>query len=117
MDPAVASGLPPLGAETASSNGLALDVSYRDAQDRQVDPVDVLRDDVTISIAVTNKMRTPSTATLSLLLPGSCEPLNARVFARRRTRRRGRTPRRCEAPRRTATTRTAVTTGSTRSSA
>jgi uncharacterized protein YfaS (alpha-2-macroglobulin family) len=79
----VASGLPPLGAETASSNGLALDVSYRDSKGRQVDPVDApLASDVTISIAVTNRMKTNLDGlTLSLLLPGSWEPVNMRVFA------------------------------------
>ncbi len=69
----VASGLPPLGAETASSNGLALEVSYRDAKGRQVDPMDVpLASDVMVSVAVTNPGKsTLDGLTLSLLLPGS----------------------------------------------
>ncbi|MCX7031504.1 MAG: MG2 domain-containing protein [Spirochaetes bacterium] len=79
----VASGLPPLGAETASSNGLAMDVSYRDAKNRQVDPVDVsLASDVTVSVSVTNlKKSSLDGLALSLLLPGSWEPVNTRVFA------------------------------------
>jgi uncharacterized protein YfaS (alpha-2-macroglobulin family) len=79
----VASGLPPLGTETAASNGLALDVSYRDAKDRQVDPVDLpLAGDVTVTVTVTNLRKSGVEGlALSLLLPGSWEPVNARVFA------------------------------------
>ena len=79
----VASGLPQLGSETASSSGLAMEVSYRDAKDRQVDPVDVpLASDLTVSVAVTNLKKTAVDGlALSLLLPGSWEPMNTRVFA------------------------------------
>ena len=79
----VASGLPPLGTETAASNGLGLDVSYRDAKDRQVDPGDLpLAGDVTVTVTVTNLRKSGVEGlALSLLLPGSWEPVNARVFA------------------------------------
>jgi hypothetical protein len=79
----VASGLPPLGGETAASNGLALDVSYRDAKNRQVDPVDLaLASDVTVTVGVTNLRKSNVEGlALSLLLPGSWEPVNTRVFA------------------------------------
>ncbi len=79
----VATGLPPLGAETAAANGLALDVSYRDAKGRQVDPMDVpLASDVTVSVGVTNQKKTTLDGlVLSLLLPASWEPTNTRVFA------------------------------------
>ena len=79
----IASGMPPLGAETASSSGLSLEVSYRDEKDRQVDPLDVpLASDVTVVVGVTNTRRSNLDGlALSLLLPGSWEPVNTRVFA------------------------------------
>ena len=79
----VSSGLPPLGAETASSSGLALDVSYKDAKGRQVDPVDLpLASDVTVTVNVTNLRKSAVEGlVLSLLAPGSWELVNARAFA------------------------------------
>jgi len=79
----VSSGLPPLGGETASSNGLALDVSYQDGKGRQVDPVDLpLASDVTVTVNVRNlRKSTVDGLVLSLLAPGSWELVNTRAFA------------------------------------
>lgn len=79
----VASGLPPLGGEKAAANGLELNVSYRDAKGRQVDPIDVpLAGDVTVSVSVANQRKSALDGlVLSLLLPGSWELANTRVLA------------------------------------
>jgi uncharacterized protein YfaS (alpha-2-macroglobulin family) len=79
----VATGLPALGSETASSNGLALEVVYRDADGRAVDPASLpLASDVTVQVTVANQRKAVVDGlALSLLLPGSWEPTNARVIA------------------------------------
>ncbi len=77
----ILSGLPEPGQETAASNGLSLDVVYRDDKGKTIDPVDVTAgSDVTIDVTVTNRRNAYlEQLALAFLLPGGWEATNTRM--------------------------------------
>jgi uncharacterized protein YfaS (alpha-2-macroglobulin family) len=78
-------GLPALGTESASANGLGLRVEYEDSDGRTVDPAAVPpgRDlKVTISVSNTSRSLDYEQLALSFLVPGSWEVANPRLLAK-----------------------------------
>jgi hypothetical protein len=76
-------GLPALGAESASANGLALRVEYEDADGHTVDPAAVPPGrDLKVTISITNSSRSLDyeQLALSFLIPGSWEVANPRLL-------------------------------------